>query len=443
MKRPLWRMLLAGMAALLLVAGAGWLYGRHAMPAPTVERAPSGGGPRSYGDAVARANAELIGARQLAADHRGEWLFAERLANAHIIRARLTGDVAGYAAAQAALDHGFVVADRGAGPHQTQLALAMAMHRLTQAEAMADAIDHYAVRPEIDDLVELRLVRGDIAFYRGDIRGAVARYRGSGADPAESRLALRLAEVAARTGRPDEALALIDGVERAARLPNAQFLADLALRRGAIELRRGNHAAAARHAARARRLFPGWWLAEAFHAQADALAGRREAAIAGFGAVARTAGSPEAMDALASLYRAAGDAARARAWAGRAAAIWAERHRRFPEAFAGHAAEQELAFGDPAKALALARSDVAARPYGQPRTTLAWALIANNDPRAALATLEPVFASGWISAESRLAESQALLLLGRGEEADRARAAALAIDPGAVGPEAGLLWFGH
>lgn len=443
MRRPLWRGLLLGIAAMLLVAGAGWLFGRHAVPAPAVERMPSGGGPRSYGDAVARANAVLIGARQLAADHRGEWLFAERLANAHIARARLTGDVSDYAAAQAALDHGFVVADRGAGPHQTQLALAMAVHRLTQAEAMAEAIDHYAVRAEIEDLVELRLVRGDIAFYRGDIRGAAARYRAAGTDPADSRLALRLAEVAARTGRPDEALALIDDVERAARLPNAQFLADLALRRGTIELRRGNRDAAARHGARAMRLFPGWWLAEAFHAQVDALDGRSGAAIAAFTAIARTSGGPEAMDALASLYRAAGDTARARGWADRAGAIWAERHRRFPEAFAGHFAEHELAFGDPAKALALARADVAARPYGQPRTTLAWALIAHNDPRAALATLGPVFASGWISAESRLAESQALLLLGRGEAADRARAAALAIDPGAAGPGAALLWFGH
>lgn len=442
MRKPLWQSLLLATAALLLVAGAGWIYGRYAAPTP-VERRPSGGGPRSYAAALARADAVLTGAKMLERDHHDEWLFQERLAGAHIARARLTGDFADYTAAQAALDHGFAIADKGAGPHQAQLALAMAMHRLGQAEAMARAIDHYAVRPEVEDLVELRLVRGDIAFYRGDIAQAVARYTASGAEPADSRIALRLAEVAARTGKPDEALAAIDRIERSSRLPNAQFLADLAIRRGTIELRRGDREAAMRHFTRAAYLFPGWWLAEAHRAQVDALAGRTRAATLAFERIARTSASPEAMDAAASLYRAAGDAARARYWADRAGAIWAERYRLFPEAAAGHAAEHELAFGDPRRALAFARADAAARPYGLPRTTLAWALIANNDPRGALAALGSVFASGWVSAESHLAASQALLLLGRGDEADHEREVALAIDPHAADANGTLLWFGH
>jgi tetratricopeptide (TPR) repeat protein len=318
----------------------------------------------------------------------------------------------------------------------------MAMHRLAQAEAMADAIGHYAVRPEIEDRIELALVRGDIAFYRGDIAGALDRYQASGADPADSRIALRLAEAAARTGKPDEALALIDRVERAARLPNAQFLADLALRRGTIALRSGDRAAAARQFDRAAGLFPGWWPAEAHRAQIDALEGRTARAIAAFTRIARSVSSPEAMDALASLYRARGDP-RAQRWADRAGSIWAGRYRLFPEAAAGHAAEHALAFGDPKRALAYARADVAARPYGQPRTTLAWALIANGDPRGALAALAPIFASGWVSAESRLAQSQALLLLGRSGEAESARDAALAIDPHAGDAGAALSWFAH
>ncbi|ATE63495.1 hypothetical protein [Rhizorhabdus dicambivorans] len=443
MKRPLGHWLLLTVAALLLVAGAGWLYGRYGAPPPPVDRQPSNSGPRSHAVAIDRADAVLTGAEQLARDHPGEWLFQERLANAHIARARLTGGFADYAAAQAALDRGFAVADKGTGPHLTQLALAMAMHRLGLAEQMADAIDQYAVRPEIEDMTELRLVRGDIAFYRGDTAGAHARYAASGADPAAPGIALRRAELAARTGKADEALGLIDGVERAARLPNAQLLADLALRRGAIELRRGDRAAAARHFDRAARLFPGWWLIEAHRAQIDALEGREPKAIAAFGRIARTSASPEAMDALASLYRAGGEAARAKLWADRAGAIWAERYRLFPEAAAGHAAEHELAFGDPRKALAYARADVAARPYGLPRTTLAWALIANNDPQGALAALRPAFASGWVSAESHLAASQALLLLGRADEADRERETALAIDPHAADASAALLWFGH
>ena len=444
MSKPLWRWALLAVAALLLVAGAGWLYGRYVVETlPPVERAPTGGGPRSYAAAIERADAVLIGAAALARDHPREWLFQERLANAHIARARLKGDFGDYAAAQSALARAFAIAAPGAGPHQAQLALAMAMHRLGQAEAMAAAIDHYAVRPEIEDLIELRLVRGGLAFYRGDVAGALARYRAAGAEPNDSRLALRLAELDARTGKGDEALALIDTVERGARLPNAQFLADLALRRGAIALRAGDRTAAARQFDRAMRLFPGWWLAEAHRAQVDALDGRMVEATAAFERIARRSNSPEAMDALASLRRAAGDPVGARRWAAQAGAIWAERLRLFPEAAAGHAAEHALAFGDPKRALALARADAAARPYGLPRTTLALALIANGDPASALAVLGPAFASGWVSADARMAASQALLLLGRAEEAEHARDAALAIDSHAGDESAALFWFGH
>lgn len=442
-RRPLWHWLLLLGTAMLLVAGAGWLYGRFAAPPPPVERVPLGGGPRSYEAAIDGANATVEGARLLLRDHGGEWLFEERLANALIARARMTGDYADYAAAQAALDRAFALAEPGAGPHQSQLALAMAMHRLAQAEHMADAIDHYAVPPEAEDRTGLALARGDIALYRGDTEAALLRYKDAGAPPTDARLTLRLVEVAARAGKPDKALAAIDEVERAARLPDAQFLADLALRRGTIELRRGDRDKAARHFARADRLFPGWWLVAAHRAQVDALEGREDRAIAAFERIATGAASPEAMDALASLYRARGDAARSKAWAARAGAIWAERYRLFPEAAAGHYAEHELAFGDPVRALALARRDVAARPYGLPRTTLAWALIANNDPRGALAALAPVFASHWDSAESRMAAAQAQALLGQGDEADREREAALAIDPHAADPTAALLWFGH
>lgn len=441
-----WRMWHRAMllsVALLCVAAGGWFYGHFVERPKSAERAPTGGGARSYAVALQRAEATLAGARFLARDRGGEWLFQERLAYAFMARGRLTGSLEDYAAAQAALDRAFATAEKGAGPHQAQLTLAMAMHRLAKAGQMADAIGGYAVRPEVEERSELVLVRGDIAFYRGDSHGALRLYESSGADPGDARVVLRLAELAARTGDPDRALALIDQAERTARLPNAQFLAELALRRGVIALRRGDRVRATSRFSRANRLFPGWWLAQAHLAQIDALEGRGAAATRAFEHIAAMAHSPEAMDALASLYRAAGDARRSKLWADRAGAIWARRFQLFPEAAAGHAAEHELAFGDPAKALAYARADAAARPYGLPQTTLAWALLANGDAAAALAALRPAFDAGWTSAESRLAASRALLLLGREDEGEEQREAALKIDPHAADATATLLWFGH
>lgn len=436
------RLLLFGALAILVVTGAGWLLTMR-QPPSLMERTPSGGGPRSYTAAIGRLQADLDGVTLIQRASPGEWLVEERLASALIARARLTGSFADFAAARAALDRGFATAPKGAGPHRTQLALDFAMHRLGRAAAMLDAIDGYAVPPEREMLVEARLTRGDLAFYRGDYAGALALYRGAGGGEDDPGTLLRIANHLAWTGKPDEALAKIDRCEQSARLPNAHFLADLAIRRGSIALRRGRWDDARRQFDRAVRLFPGWWLAEAHRAQMLALEGKRGPAISAFLRVTRKNASPEAMDALASLYRAGGDPDRSAFWADQARLIWNERLRLFPEASYGHVVEHLLASGDPAMALDLARRDFANRPHGLTATALAWALIANNRPGRALTVIKPVLRSQWVSAESHLAASQAHLLLGQVDEAEAEHQAAIDINPRATDRNAALLWFGH
>ena len=435
------RLFIAGMLAILIVTGAGWLLARPQASSP-VERAPSGGGPRSYARAMAQADANIEGAALLAQASPGDWLVEERLASALIARARLTGSFADYAGAQAALDRAFATAPKGAGPHPIQLALDFAMHRLNRADAMLDAIDTYAVS---DDPLrtEAALTRGDLAFYRGDYTGALKLYRSAGGGENDPGTLLRMANYLARTGKADEAIALIDRCEATARLPNARYLADLALRRGTIELQRGRRDAAARQFDRAAALFPGWWLADAHRAQMLALSGERVPAITAFLAVVRRNPSPEAMDALASLYRAGGDRDRSTFWADQARMIWNERLRLFPEASYGHAVEHLLAFGDPATALDLARRDYTNRPYGLTATALAWALIASNEPGRALAVIKPHLRSQWVSAEIHLAASQAHLLLGQVDAAEAEHRAAIDLNPHAADRNAALLWFGH
>lgn len=410
--------------------------------APRVERPPSTGAPLSYAAMLARADQVAEGAAMLQRANAGQWLFEERLAKALIARGRLTGAFQDYADAQAALDRAFATAPKGAGPHQTQAALAFTLHRLKQAETALDAIDHYAV-PEAEARIEVAAARGDIAFYRGDYDGALRRYRAASPDPDDLAILFRLANFQARTGEPDAALATLDRCERLARLPTAQFLADLALRRGGIELQRGRWDDARRHFDRAARLFPGWWLAEAHRAQMLALAGNAPAAIRTYQRVIRIARSAEAMDALAALYRDQGEREKAAFWADQARGIWNERLARFPEASYGHAVEHILTFGDPKAALLLARRDYANRPYGQTATTLAWALIANNDPRGALAAVRPAIASKWVAADAHLAAAQAHLLLGESDAAETERVAALAINPLAADRRAPMIWFGH
>jgi tetratricopeptide (TPR) repeat protein len=415
--RSPWRWAAPGGLALLIAAAAiGW-HVSHRAP-PSVQRPPAGGRSDSYMAAVTQANRRVDDAAALERGSPGRWPAERRLADAFIARARLTGNWDDYVAARHALDRGLADVPAGTGAHL--------------AHAPLDAIGHYAVPAARDAPTEAAAIRGDLAFYRGRYDEARQLYGRAGKDSDDPAVLLRMANLEARTGRSDAALALIDRCERDARPRDARFLADLALRRGVIELRRGHWDAASADFDQAARLFPGWWLAEARRAQMLALTGRTDAAIRGFEKVARTAASPEAMDALAALYRERGDQDRSAFWADAARMIWNQRLRQFPEAAYGPTVEHLLAFGDPALALDLARRDHADQPYGLTATALAWALIATNDPKGALAMIEPVLRSEWVSAESHLAASQAHLLLGQTDAADAERRAALAINPHAA-----------
>jgi predicted Zn-dependent protease len=152
---------------------------------------------------------------------------------------------------------------------------------------------------------------------------------------------------------------------------------------------------------------------------------------------------PEVMDALAALYRTQGDAAASREWAQRSGAIWAKRLQQLPQAAYGHALEHELVLGNPATALALARKNMAARPYGDSATLLGWALLANNRPAEARDVLERLSRTPWRSAQQYVALSQAHAMLGDSDRSNAARDAALTINPRAFDPAAPLIWFGH
>lgn len=410
---------------------------RPAAPATPPNRTPTHAAALTFGDALAAADRAVAGAQTVASAHPDEWLQQERLAVALIARARLTGDFDDYAAAQAALDRGFAHAPAGSGPHLTQAALDLSMHRLAHAESMLDAIDRYAVPVDAGDRDEARGMRGDIAFYRGRYAEAAGLYGTGDAGP------FRRAVYAGRTGDFDGALRLLDDQERSLKFPTALALANLAIQRGELELQRGRRDAASAHFTRAERLFPGFWLAQAHSAQMLALQGRQAEAIARFQALATERSAPEAMDALAAIYRAKGDFANAAVWSGRAGEIWSRRLAQIPEAAWGHAVEHELAFGEPARALDLARRDHAARPYGATAVSLAWALLANARPAEALAVLKPVNDGPYVSAEAHAAAAQAQALLGQSDAAETERAAALAINAHALDRDAALVWFGH
>jgi len=432
-------------AVLLAAVTAGLIFAAHLLfrPSPPPAGAdprPSHGAPLTYAEALAHADQAIADGQALARTRAGEWLVQEKIANAYMSRARLTGSFDDYAAAQAALDRGFATAPPGGGPQITQAVLAFSLHRLGRTSRALDVIDHYAVPAEFEIAEEASALRGDVAFYSGRYAEALARYRGrKGTDESNFRMAV----YQGKTGQTDAALATLRRMAREMRFPTAQGLANLDLQRGGLELQRGRWDAASQDFARADAIFPGYWLTQAHRAQMRALAGDRAGAIAAFEAIATRIDSPEVMDALASLYRAQGDGPRSSLWAGRAEAEWERRLKLLPEAAYGHAVEHYLAFGDPRRALELAQKDVAARPYGTSQVALGWAWLANNRPADALKALAPLQGSPWVSAEQHLVAAQAHALLGDSDAADAEQQKALAINPRSLDRAGALIWFGH
>jgi tetratricopeptide (TPR) repeat protein len=438
-------------AALVLVAigivmAIDRLAPAPAAPAPAAAPAMRHGyGPATYAAALTRADEDVLLGEERVAREPAQWVFQEYLAQALLVRARLTGSFIDLAHADAALAHGLASAPPNTGPRLMAAIGAMAIHRLGSVTALLDAHDTAVVPAGSAERAEVLALRGDRAFYAGDIAAARRAYAAAMRIHAAAGIAVRLANLYRAQGEFAAAEAQIAAALAMTKTPSRALHADLLLQQGAIRLSYGDWSGAQTLFAAADHLFPGNWRTQALLAQMAAVRGDT----AGAEGLYRTilAGNPaepppEIMDALAALYRAGGNIAASRAWADRAAARWATRMALLPEAAVGHALEHELVFGTPARALALARQNVAARPYGDTNILLARALLQNGDPAAAVAVLARVAASGWRSADQYALLAQAQALLGHGDAADAAQARALAINPRALDPALPLLWFG-
>lgn len=443
LRRGLW--LLAPLVLVLTLAA----FERQSAPqnsevVPRIEPAMLNGpgyGARDHADAFARSNGQLAMAREKYAAAPGEWLRAETLAAAHDARFRLSHDYAELAKAVALIDEATAAAPEGSGPLLRRAGLMMTAHRIDEAGKSLAVFDHMAVAPPASDRAEALAIRGDIAFYRGDWREAERQYGRSELLAGDKAQSWRRAILAKARGEYDRAIALFAATLHPGSTPSAR--AAVALRIGEIESARGEIGRAGEYYRAADRLFPGWWLADAHIAEADAMAGRNARAMTRMAHAAEQGDAPEAMDALAMLYRAAGDRAKSDRWADRAGRIWAQRVRLAPQAAYAHAAEHELAFGSPMIAVDLARRNLDNRPFPESRLLYANTLIATGQIAEAQRQLALAEQGGWRSAPLYAAMAQAAALAGDGKASEAARAKAMAINPRIFDGATALAWFGH
>lgn len=438
------RYLVLPLAAVAFLTGIEWLTNNSTeAPVSAADWRKSGYGPASYDAALAQSDAEIALGNERVRNGRDQWLRQESLARGYLRRSRLSYTYDELAAAGKALTEAKRLAPTGSGPLLSDAVFAQMSHQLGRAESSLTAMDAWAVRSEPSMLAESIGMKGDVAFYRGEMGLAQSYYEKASAYGSDAGVAYRMAILSKARGDFDAAIRNFADANPKSQASTPFANASTAMHIGGVNLARGDYASAREWYGTAHRLFPGYWLIEAHLAQARALEGDLAGAIADMTEIARRAPSAEIIDALAMLLRADGRPAESRAWADKAAAIWEERLAQLPEAAYGHAVEHELVFGSPARALDLARRNLAARPYGESRILLASALLSTGAVEGALQQLALAESSGWRSAPLYALRARALALSGKGDAAKKAREVAETLNPRIFEPETSLVWLSH
>lgn len=442
MTKPL-RWPLIAMLAILSLALLQWVIQRgDGVATPAFAMARPTFGPASYSELLAVSNERLTLSQARVERAPNEWLPHASAGAAALSLFRLTGRIAYLDMADAQIVAVRNLAPSPSGTPELRAELALARHDLDGAARELDVFSRAAVIPDKPALSEAAAMRGDLALYTGKHAEAARFYReASQIDPHVS-IALRIANLQRISGEFDAAIATLAEATQAEKLTPV-VLSGIALQTGMIASTRGNYDDAKDWYDRAETLFPGHWLTALYRAEARLATGETDSAIADLEKLARDHGRPEAMDMLALVWRVRGDSARSREWAQKSGAIWREWVGKHPAAFAAHAAEHELVFGDPSEALRLARINAQARPYGEARLLLARALIANDQARAAVSEISLAERSGWRSAQLYAIKTQALTILGETDAADVASEQARAINSRINDPATRFVWLAH
>ncbi len=401
-------------AAAVAACAAALILTRHASPPHPRPSQPAQTRPRAavyssdtYDGAVAELLARTANAEMLAASSPESFHRHAEAAGYRLDYGQLTGDYAGYIAAEAHMAAAFAAVERrgvpaaqtGTGPFLLKAQLDYTLHRFTSTLKDLDAPERDAAQTHDRALLaEIKALRGSATFARGDYDAGLALLREAERLDASPSHRQRLALALAKIGEESEALTRLAPVPGAATSRRGQAWA--ALQRALIDLAHGRRAEARVKLGAAAALFPGYWLVEEHLAELDADEGQTEAAKAAYRRLVERTGDPEYMDALARLVaREAPD--EARSLVARASAIHGDRLARLPEAAAGHALEHMLRMDpDPTRAVTLAEKNRDLRPDGEALTHLAQAYLRARRIDDAKREIGKVLASRWVSGET-------------------------------------------
>lgn len=265
----------------------------------------------------------------------------------------------------------------------------LSLHRLQGALPRLEALRSTTAPSTIS------LLRAQILLQSGELDAAAAEFERVIAGSGHWEALAGLAALEASRGRTQRSDMLYTEAGEKLTVRQMRAYAWVLLQRGLLRLRRGEAKAALELYAQAEKAYGGWWVVDDHMAEALAVAGQFEQAIARYRTAIERSPRAELRHGLGDLYLQLGRRGDATVWLDRARASYEASVGRGETHYLHHLARfYSDSQPDPAKAVALARRDVALRPTAGAYDGLAWALYRAGRLDEAQEAIQRALASG-------------------------------------------------
>jgi tetratricopeptide (TPR) repeat protein len=297
---------------------------------------------------------------------------------------------------------------------------AMAFHRFSEVRAALERAEKAGIDPR-----EFEATRAALAQTTGDIEAAlpVLRENVRRLPGIDTRIALAIAE--SERGRVQDAARLFAEAQDAYRDVSPFPIAYLYFQEGLMWAREGKQGLARTLFEAAVDRVPAYAPAVSHLAQMLAHTGERKRAVILMRGLIQSSDDPEHKALLADLVEAEGGRAEAVTLRAAAKAGFEDLLSRHPEAFADHAARFFLGEGhDPARALALAKANVANRGTREAMQLVVEAALAANEKDLACSTASTLSRAAYVAAAARVLLARAFVACGRDKDVEAQLSAA-------------------
>ncbi len=345
------------------------------------------------------------------------------LAAAHLRSARITGDLNAYQRADTALGEALAFNPSFRDARFELASVRFALHDFEEAREIAEGLASER-RPPDGTL----LLLSDIYLALGDYEQADEAVQLAHADAAGPGTLSRQAILADLNGDTELAIKLMAEASETARLGGAlpENRAWFDYQVGYLHLKSGDAGGAREWFEQSDELLPGYYLAQAGMAQAEAAEGNLDAAITLYTELAAAVPQPAYLAALGDLYTLQGDTEAAQAQYETVEFIAELGDGAYDRQFTLYLLDHDLRLDE---ALAAAQADVATRDDVYAWDTLAWALHKNGRQDEAADAMDKVLALGTADARMHYHAGMIQAALGNDEAARTHLERALEINP--------------